>query len=203
MRTIAVTMRRDWCNGYDETRDAIDRRWIDLLKRCDCHLLPVPNDRQLAEHLLAVAEPDGALLTGGGHIAAVSGDAGPRDQVENLLIAWAWKAGLPLMGVCRGMQAIAAAAGADLVPVEGHVGREHALYPSGRVVNSYHTYAVAAAPRDFEVVEVAPDGTIEAFVNRRKRTLGIMWHPERATAVSGADLDLISKHFTEAASCEA
>ena len=39
------------------------------------------------------------------------------------------------------------------------------------------------------------DGSIEAFKHKRKKILGIMWHPERYKKIKKFDLDFIKKYL--------
>ena len=102
--------------------------------------------------------------------------------------------GMPVLGVCLGMQMMALAAGGRLdqhmpasVDPEGrHWGHEHGVVPEGDVgevargtVFSRHRQCVADAGR-LEVLARSPDGVIEAVGDRdRACYLGVQWHPER------------------------
>jgi N5-(cytidine 5'-diphosphoramidyl)-L-glutamine hydrolase len=71
-------------------------------------LLPVllPNVSDVALALCEWSGIAGLVLTGGSDFAAFGGDAPERDTVDNALLDWAEQHGLPVLGVCRGMQVI-------------------------------------------------------------------------------------------------
>jgi putative glutamine amidotransferase len=192
---VALTMRVDRVENRDEERDGFDRRWLSFLAACELRSLPLPNCPASVEEIIRRSIPDAIVLTGGGDVAAVSGKLEMRDQVETFLLQWAAKHGKPVIGVCRGMQAILAAAGAKIVRVGGHVGNRHRLVPSGRIVNSFHDFAVIDAPLGFVALQRSDDGLIEACRDSGGRVFGIMWHPERETPFDDEDKRLFTSHL--------
>jgi putative glutamine amidotransferase len=124
-----------------------------------------------------------------------------RDAMEIALATAAAEAGLPLLGICRGMQVMAVAAGGTLeqhVPDRvGHVDHSPAVAVYGRhpvttvpgsrladllgdaaEVPSYHHQSVLTHP-GFEPSAWAGDGTLEAMEDRAARfRVGVQWHPE-------------------------
>ncbi len=139
----------------------------------------------------------------------------PAEPVADLLDA-ALHADLPVLGVCRGMQLLAVAAGGSLYqhlpevcgherhqPAPGRYGDHpvtvvegstlHAILGPAPHVNSYHHQAVAD-PGTLTVTARAGDGVIEAVEDPARRfVLGVQWHPEEL-----ADLRLFEA-FVDAA----
>lgn len=114
-----------------------------------------------------------------------------RDITEWALCRRAFKDNIPIMGICRGHQMLAVAAGGVLYQdLQHETGRNHPTYhqidvvsdaivdyiPEERRVNSYHHQAVMSAPPGFEVAATGPHGVIEAIY--RPGALGVQWHPE-------------------------
>jgi putative glutamine amidotransferase len=162
-----------------------------------------------------VAELDGLVLSGGGDVdpSSYGGTSGPelvgvdaeRDQWELALVAATEELGVPVLGVCRGLQALNVAAGGTLIPhlpdcsdqahrvverdcepvhsvsvVEGSV--LHGLTGPSCGVNSLHHQAADRVGFGLRAVAFAPDGIIEALEDTRwGRTLGVQWHPELIT----------------------
>jgi len=158
---------------------------------------------------------DAVVLTGGGDVdpTAYGREPGPtvygvdssRDDVEFRLVRWAVDGDVPLLAVCRGVQAMNVALGGSLVQditteVAGaldHVRTDHhdgpvhdvriepdsllaELLGSGAAeVNSMHHQAVEAAGENVRVVATAPDGVVEGIeVRGAGFALGVQWHPE-------------------------
>jgi len=157
-----------------------------------------------------VARLDALVLAGGadidpqqyGAVADPRTTSRPdRDRSELGMIAAAGDLGLPVLGVCRGMQLLAVAAGGtlhqhlpDLLGHDGHqpapgvIGKHRARFAEGSRaesvfgraadVNSYHHQAVSQ-PGRLTVTGWSDDGVIEAVEDRSAPfVLGVQWHPE-------------------------
>ena len=98
---------------------------------------------------------------------------------------------IPVLGVCLGHQAIAAAAGGDVVrarePVHGRTSLVHhdavnlfAGIPSPMTVCRYHSLVVAAGslPAGFAVTARDDEGTVMALAHEADRLYGVQFHPE-------------------------
>ncbi|MFB9539573.1 MULTISPECIES: gamma-glutamyl-gamma-aminobutyrate hydrolase family protein [Streptomyces] len=154
-----------------------------------------------------VARLDGLVIAGGPDVEPVRYGAereprtGPpareRDAWELALIDAALTAGVPLLGICRGMQLLNVALGGTLVQhIEGHaevvgVFGGHAvkpvpgsLYggvvPEETFVPTYHHQAVDRLGKGLVPSAYAADGTIEALElpTHPGWVLGVQWHPE-------------------------
>jgi putative glutamine amidotransferase len=158
---------------------------------------------------------DAVVLTGGGDVdptaygqepaPTVYGVDSSRDEVEFRLVRWAVDGGIPLLAVCRGVQAMNVALGGTLVQdiatevpgaldhvrTDHHEGPVHAvriesdslladlLGSDAAEVNSMHHQAVESAGENVRVVATAPDGVVEGIeVRGAGFALGVQWHPE-------------------------
>jgi putative glutamine amidotransferase len=163
-----------------------------------------------------VARLDGLVVSGGADVdpsryadhvhPSTIGWRPDRDAWETALLDAAEAAGLPVLGVCRGMQVMAVRAGGRL---EQHVpervgdhrhspGGERfgavdvATVPGTRVaglvgerlgVSCHHHQAVAEHP-GYVAAAHAADGTLEAMEEPGDRfVVGVQWHPETADDV--------------------
>lgn len=176
---------------------------------------PARGAAQLDRYLEEVTRCDAICVSGGGDLdPSTYGGVGEaplmevdpdRDLSELAAINEAMRAGLPLLGICRGIQTLAVASGGSLIQdlpaagVEGHWQEERQYEPvhgieadagsiaggvlaGVRLVNSIHHQAVASVGPNLGVTAWAPDGSIEAIEGAGM--LGIQWHPER---LFGAD----------------
>ncbi|MGV9940855.1 gamma-glutamyl-gamma-aminobutyrate hydrolase family protein [Streptomyces sp. NPDC003401] len=156
----------------------------------------------------AVARLDGLVIAGGPDVEPArygaerdprTGPPAPeRDVWELALIGAALEAGLPLLGICRGMQLLNVALGGSLVQhLPGHaaapgvVGRHPvkpvpgtryaALVPEEASVPTFHHQAVERLGAGLVVSAYAGDGTVEAVElpsTGGRWVLGVQWHPE-------------------------
>jgi putative glutamine amidotransferase len=177
-------------------------------------LLPPVEVRGAAD--VVVARLDGLVISGGADVepARYGAEAHPRtagwrpdrDAWELALLDAADAVGLPVLGVCRGMQVLAVHSGGRLdqhtPDLVGH--DEHSpggdtfgsvivtTQPGSRVaslvgptleVSCHHHQSVATHP-GFVPAARAEDGTLEAMEAEGERfCLGVQWHPETAEDV--------------------
>jgi putative glutamine amidotransferase len=194
---IAVSQRVMVDPVTKERRDALDQNWIDLLSECKLLPLLVPNKNKTTDQLLRKVKINGILLTGGNSLYGYGGDAPERDEVENILIAYAMENKVPLMGVCRGMQMIQHYFGIKLIRVRGHVTKRQIIqvYDKTEVVNSYHDWGTFANEAPLEVWARSGDGVVKAVNHNTMAIKGIMWHPERFLPFREQDRELIQTFF--------
>ena len=190
-------------------------RWI---RNEDADIEVVRLDAELG-NLADVSECDGLVLSGGvdidpelydGPMEYVKAPAGgfqtERDLFEQAALQLAWEMGLPVLGVCRGLQLINVSCGGTLVQDMGERGdavhenvtgtdKEHQVSLvsgsqlgkitgcSGGVVNSAHHQAIDQLGEGLRINCRAEDGTIEGIEwevpEGKPWMLAVQWHPER------------------------
>ncbi|MFC4656927.1 gamma-glutamyl-gamma-aminobutyrate hydrolase family protein [Rheinheimera marina] len=193
MKLVAISQRVDEVAAYHERRDSLDQRWSQLLWQCEAIPLLLPNAPNSAIALVQQLKPAAVIFTGGNSLSIYQGDAPERDLTEKRLLAHCITEGIPLLGVCRGMQLIQDHFGQPLQQIEGHVATRCALRFDGQLrdVNSYHNLGCRQNNTPLQVTALAHDGVIKAIRHPTLAIQGIMWHPERESKYHPADIELI------------
>ncbi|MBD5432427.1 MAG: type 1 glutamine amidotransferase [Lactobacillus sp.] len=172
--------------------------------------------------LKAMPEPltdfDGLILSDGDDITPIFYNEEPlpelkvtdphRDQYEINLIKASHEAGLPILGIGRGMQILNVAFGGSLFQdIYGqnsgagiqHVQASNLSLPAHHVnvtpesqlaqvignhpyVNSLHHQAIKKVADNFNIVATAPDGIIESIESSDGLMQGIQWRPEELSS---------------------
>lgn len=207
---LGLTMRSAPCPQHGEARDALARDWHAFMASAlpEAAWLPVPNLGPGVGTFARSWELDGFVFTGGDDLGA----SPERDATEEALLDYARQEGLPVFGVCRGLQMICRCLGGILTPCDGHAGTVHeavvccASVTSGQCsagpeagvrVNSFHRYAVAErnVPAGLTVLVRSPDGFAEAVRGADGLLLAVQWHPERPGGDVGLGRMLFRNHF--------
>lgn len=203
----------------NERRDVLDQAWVPFLAACGVEMIAVPNRLPDPVGYLRRLGASAIVLTGGGNISSSLGtrdgrsatvpdtvdDIAPeRDVTETALLRASIDEGWPVIGVCRGMQAMNLFHAGRIAPLRGHAGTRHSLsdHKSDRArdfhfdekVNSYHDFGIPPdCVGDGLVVLAEAEGWPEAFVADEIHHLGIMWHPERNRPFSARDVALFGQ----------
>jgi len=188
--------------------------YVESVRRAGGIPVIVPPVRQADEAEEILARCDGMIFTGGGDISPIYLNEQPRygigqclperDVGELLLARLAFGRDFPVLGICRGIQVMAVAAGGRIyqdIPSQYPKALQHSqtaprphpwhevqvlesvlqrLLGEKRVlVNSFHHQAVLDVPPGFVVNALASDGIIEGIERLgAKFCLGVQWHPE-------------------------
>lgn len=195
---IGITMRMLLQEHTGDPYDALSRDWGRFFMSAGIQWIPLPNREKETLSLVETLSISGLILSGGEHI----GQHSLRDTTERLLLDWAKKRCIPVIGICRGFQMIQSWLGGTLVPIENHVGMYHRLFSSqhapkewyDRVVNSYHELGIAQVPSPLVPLAFSKYNDTFSFIEaaQGETYLGIMWHPERERIPHKADITLIS-----------
>ena len=175
-------------------------------------MLPIGTDPLCACHLWE--RLDGILLSGGNDVSPmlyqerISPKCGAldnsRDQYEIALAKFAVERGIPILGICRGLQIFNVAFGGSLyqdlpssgfelhtiltnprnegthsVVLESETPLAKIMEASEIMVNSFHHQAVRSLAPPLQKMAVSEDGVIEAaYLPGAAFAMAVQWHPE-------------------------
>jgi putative glutamine amidotransferase len=208
---ITCYVERARWGPWDDPTALLLNTYVEAVSSTGARALILPPDSIDGDVVEAL---DALVLAGGSDIdpARYSAGAHPetagirplRDAGELVLLDAARRRHLPVLGICRGMQLMAVAAGGSLHqhapdvvgtqehrPEVGVYGQHGARFAPGSLVagilgenlkvNSYH-HQLVDDPGALTVTGWADDGTIEALEDpSRSFYLGVQWHPEATT----------------------
>ena len=152
----------------------------------------VRNDALTTAEVRAL-EPDGVIIS--------PGPGRPEDAGISVAVVRELAGTVPILGVCLGHQAVAAAFGAEIVPARRIVhGKVEEMELDGRGLfrsvdspspfTRYHSLAVeeASLPGELEVTARSADGEIMGVRHRRYEVEGVQFHPESIASNLGKKL---------------
>ena len=217
---------------WDQRADLLPAQYAEAVVACGGVPVMLPPNDAVGAADTVVARLDGLVISGGADVDPSRYDADPhprtanwrpdRDAWELALLTAADAVGLPVLGVCRGMQVMAVHAGGSLdqhtpdlvghdehspggdafgaVAVSTEAGsRLAALVGPALEVNCHHHQSVREHP-GFVGSAHAADGTLEAMeaAGGDRFCVAVQWHPETA-----ADVGLLAGLVEAAASHQA
>lgn len=202
---IGITPSFDNGDHFPDTginRIYLRREYINMLAAVGA--LPLILDPAMdTEDILAIC--DGIIISGGEDIepsfygAEPIPNTGLKEPAERFvweteLISACDEAGIPILGICYGMQLLNVHYGGTLIQdidtyLPENTGHWQTMHPitfqheflgmketGVHEINSRHTQAVERLAEGFTVCATAPDGIIEAFAGHGH--YGMQWHPE-------------------------
>jgi anthranilate synthase/aminodeoxychorismate synthase-like glutamine amidotransferase len=132
------------------------------------------------------------------HIVLSPGPGHPDNTSDFALGPTVFELGVPVLGVCLGMQALVTAYGgvvAAVEPAHGDVAEvthsSSGLFfgvPSPASVVRYHSLAAVSVLAPLEVTARAADGVVMAVAHRSLPVVGVQFHPESVLTEHGQEL---------------
>ncbi|NIZ91990.1 glutamine-hydrolyzing GMP synthase [Kineococcus rubinsiae] len=161
------------------------------VREADTYSEIVPSS--MSVQAMLAKDPAAVILSGGP--ASVYAEGAP--QVDPAL----FEAGVPVLGICYGFQAMAASLGGEVA----QTGRREYGGTTARVADSSastllrdqpaeqsvwmsHGDSVARAPEGFRVVAQSEGAEVAAFEDDERRLYGVQWHPEVKHSAHGQDV---------------
>ena len=198
---------------YDEIMDCLDTNWAAFLRYIEIFPVPIPLVTVTdTPYVVKALDLDGLILSGGNSLTEYTDEtdscynmACMRDNFEKALLTAALSHGMPILGVCRGIQLINVYYNGQLSKIAGHAGTRHDLIAESpdyenrlpREINSFHNFAIRRENLGQGLIALAHDteNNVEAFYHPLDKILGMMWHPERETQWVKQDCNLVRGHF--------
>ncbi len=228
---ICTAVERARWTVWEETVTMAPRSYATAVQRAGAIALLLPPDESLLTDPSPLLERlDGLILAGGSDIDPASYGEEPhpqiqttwpeRDAFEIAMCRGALDRGMPVLGICRGMQLLNVALGGTLhqhLPdVVGHTEHMHTPGAFGDHEVRLKPGSLAARAAGGEMLSVkshhhqgvdrlgegliatgwaVEDETIEAveFPDRSDYALGVVWHPEEASGHDAVILSLVQE----------
>ena len=197
---IGITTRIIYEDGIK--KQFVNEAYIEYVKLAGFTpiILPMIKDMDVVLNLC-----DAFLITGGDDLHSkwynepLSEKAGTihleMDEVDKYVIEYAYKNKKPMMGICRGLQAINAFLGGTLLQhieddshknIEGDVIFDKVpngsifdrVYHEHSKINSYHHQCIKDLAPNFIICGYS-NGCIEAIEHNELPIIAVQWHPER------------------------
>ena len=160
------------------------------VREADVYSEIVPSSTPVSE--LVAREPAAVILSGGP--ASVYAEDAP--ELDPAL----FEAGIPVLGLCYGFQAMARALGGEVAPdgtreygrteiaLSGTPGTLHEGLPGTHPVWMSHGDSVTAAPAGFTVTASSDRVAVAAFEDTGRRLAGVQYHPEVGHSPHGQEV---------------
>lgn len=225
---IAIT------GNWDEGQLKLAPGYIRSLEAAGADVFVLPPRRRIDASLISELERvDGILLSGGADLnplyvgeepcPALHGINHERDAFELALVRLAYNRQIPMFGICRGIQMLAAALEGTILQdlktalpdvslikhsqdaargVATHMVQAEEgslmerLLGKRFAVNSFHHQAVGLPGDRFRVTARSVDGVVEAIESTElKSVFGVQWHPECFLEAGDDSMMPLFKHF--------
>tara|TARA_B100001057_G_scaffold501091_1_gene620440 strand:- start:17227 stop:17832 length:606 start_codon:yes stop_codon:yes gene_type:complete len=189
---IIPTIREIYKNQFEFS---VDIRLINFLKKIFKNSsIKIYNSHTKDDYQLVV-------LAGGNNSIFKNNADRLRNKINNYIYRFSLKKNKPILGICHGAHYLAQKNDFKIAKKSGHVGNHKVVFKIDeisfkKIVNSYHMEIIKFKNNEnINVFGLAEDKSIEAFHIKKKKILGIVWHPERYNKIKYFDLNLIRKFY--------
>ena len=192
-KNILLDLRIDNNKFYKETREQIDISWLKKLQKNNYNPLILSSysfySQKELEKFCLINKIKMIILTGGGNVNSKKNYEKKRFKLSLMLIKTALKKKIKILAVCRGAQALLKFYKIKLIKEKFKIRKKISIklikkikgLPNNSFVTCYHKYGVYSndLKNSFENVYETSNKTSEVFINKERKQIGMMWHPER------------------------
>lgn len=174
-------------NKYKKIVLGLNHEWYEFAEKNKINLIIVNNKKELDK--IFKIKIHGLILSGGNDLTKIKKNTinSLREKNEEEIVKFIIKKKLPIIGVCKGFQLFSKICGSSIIKINNHQSKNHTviirnnglLNKKSINTNSFHKYGIKDLPKEFEIVGVTKDNYIEIALNKKKKFLGLMFHPER------------------------
>ena len=191
-------------NKYNKIVLSLNLEWFSYLNKLGFYAIFANPENSIRDQIKNI---NFIIISGGGDISRIKRNKSNifRDKFEKKLINEGIKKKIPIIAICRGFQLINHLLNKnikDLGKVKNHRNKNHFIYFKKTIlckknkifVNSFHNLQIIKLNNKLKKIAETKDGNIEIAFSKRKRILGLMFHPERHNK-DQIDVDKIIKKF--------
>ena len=191
-------------NKYNKIVLSLNLEWFSYLNKLGfCAMLANP-ENSIRDQIKNI---NFIIISGGGDISKIKKNKLNifRDKFEKKLINEGIKKKIPIIAICRGFQLINHLLNKnikDIDKVKNHRNKNHYIYFKKNIlckknkilVNSFHNLQIIKLNDKLKKIAVTKNSNIEIAFSKKKRILGLMFHPERYNK-NQIDVDKIIRKF--------
>ena len=191
---IAPTIREPYPKQIEHS---IDIKLVHFLRRTfNEPFISIFNSKNKIEN------PNLVVFSGGNDLFKKNKKEKLRSEIDNLIFKYCIKKKIPMIGICHGAQFIASKLQSNFSKSKIHVGIHYINFNQKLInkkrikVNSFHENVIKFINNnETDILARADDNSIELFIAKKIKALGIMWHPERYAEFKKIDKDIIRKFY--------
>lgn len=175
----------------------VNKTYIEAMNSINFNTLMITGNYNNLETILSIC--DGFLITGGIDVhpkwfnEEINGSGETNDEldlIDKTVIDYALKNNKPLLGICRGHQAINIFMGGNIIQDIGthHKNTKHIVYmyenelikfPNEIETNSFHHQVCKDLAPDLIEIGRSYDDYNEAYISKKYPIIAVQWHPEK------------------------
>ena len=176
---------------------SIDAKLIKFLK-----YVKQNNDIEILYKKKKILKKSWIIFSGGNNIKQFSKKPADnlRDKLDNYYFNLSKnnKNQFKLIGICHGAQFLSKKFGSNLKKIKNkkHIKSHIVFFEKKKIkVNSFHNIVITKLDNKLKSIAIAQDNSTEAFVHKKMKILGIIWHPERYKKFKLNDKKIIKKYL--------